>query len=263
MTARRHPDRQRRRTAGAEGPRHRRRHEPAGPPDRLLRRDHCCCCRYARTQRKALDHRPAGHRLGTLSHARQHPGPCSGKRLMKPRLRACCAPSGAPDTNCRPPATGSSAPATVWVLPTHGFRHRRLVLPALFHHPVLCNQLLLKGFPMSVYNVLFLCTGNSARSIMAESILNHPRWRSVPCLQRGQPSGWPGQPARHRIAATQPLQNDSLHSKNWREFAQADAPHMNFVLTVCDKAAGEVCPVWPGSADVGALGRARSRRGQW
>lgn len=99
---------------------------------------------------------------------------------------------------------------------------------------------------MSLYNVLFLCTGNSARSIMAEAILNQVGAGRF----RGHSAGSHpvGQVNPHTIELLQRnrYRTDGLRSKDWSEFAHVDAPHMNFVLTVCDKAAGEVCPIWPG-----------------
>ncbi|MEX1167187.1 MAG: arsenate reductase ArsC [Hydrogenophaga sp.] len=99
---------------------------------------------------------------------------------------------------------------------------------------------------MSVYNVLFLCTGNSARSIMAEAILNQLGGGRFRAFSAG--SHAVGQVNAQAIELLQRnrYKTDSLRSKNWDEFAAPDAPHMNFVLTVCDKAAGEVCPLWPG-----------------
>jgi arsenate reductase len=96
------------------------------------------------------------------------------------------------------------------------------------------------------YNVLFLCTGNSARSIMAEAILNcKGRPNFVAYSAGSHPSGSVRPEALQQIkAAGMPLEN--FRSKNWDEYAKPGAPEMNFVFTVCDSAAGEVCPIWPG-----------------
>jgi len=96
------------------------------------------------------------------------------------------------------------------------------------------------------YNVLFLCTGNSARSIMAEAIMNYrgkPRFRAYSA--GSHPSGAVRPEALRELQRAQ-LPSAEARSKSWDEFAQPGAPDMNFVFTVCDNAAKEVCPIWPG-----------------
>jgi len=96
------------------------------------------------------------------------------------------------------------------------------------------------------YNVLFICTGNSARSIIAEGLLNqlgHPRFRAYSA--GSHPKGEPHPLALKTLAAHR-MPTDGFRSKNWDEFARPGAPELHFVVTVCDQAAGEVCPVWPG-----------------
>ena len=96
------------------------------------------------------------------------------------------------------------------------------------------------------YNVLFLCTGNSARSIMAEAILNFKGRPNFTAYSAGShPSGTVRPEALRQIEGAR-LPTNGLRSKSWDEFAQPGAPEMNFVFTVCDNAAKEVCPVWPG-----------------
>lgn len=96
------------------------------------------------------------------------------------------------------------------------------------------------------YNVLFLCTGNSARSILAESLLNH--WGQGKF--RGYSAGSFPKRQVHAISVALlkqlNLPTDGLRSKSWGEFAAPGAPPIDFVFTVCDNAAGEVCPIWPG-----------------
>jgi arsenate reductase (thioredoxin) len=98
------------------------------------------------------------------------------------------------------------------------------------------------------YNVLFLCTGNSARSIMAEGLMNakgEPRFTAYSA--GSHPSGAVRPEALRQLEAGH-IPTTGFRSKRWDEFAQPEAPKMDFVFTVCDNAANEVCPIWPGHA---------------
>ena len=99
-----------------------------------------------------------------------------------------------------------------------------------------------------MFNVLFICTGNSARSILAEALINHP------AIGKGKFKGYSAgshprgivQPMALELLRRQHFPTEGLRSKSWKEFATRDAPRLDFVVTVCDQAAAETCPVWPG-----------------
>jgi arsenate reductase len=104
------------------------------------------------------------------------------------------------------------------------------------------------------YNVLFLCTGNSARSIMAEAILNGKGNHLFTAYSAGSHPSGVVRPEALKLVEQANLPTEGLRSKNWQEFAKPGAPKMNFVLTVCDNAAQEMCPIWPGQPMTGHWG---------
>ena len=96
------------------------------------------------------------------------------------------------------------------------------------------------------FNVLFLCTGNSARSVLAESILRRDGARRFAAFSAGSHPKGAVNPFALEVLGSYGYPTDGFRSKSWDEFAAPGAPQMDFVFTVCDTAAGEVCPIWPG-----------------
>jgi len=99
---------------------------------------------------------------------------------------------------------------------------------------------------MAHYNVLFLCTGNSARSILAEALINHTAGAQFTGYSAGSFPAGQVNPLALELLEQMRIPTEGLHSKNWDAFSGPDAPKMDFVFTVCDQAASEPCPVWPG-----------------
>lgn len=97
-----------------------------------------------------------------------------------------------------------------------------------------------------IFNVLFLCTGNSARSIIAESILNKDGAGRFRAFSAGSQPNGTVKPLALKVLESYDYPTEGFRSKDWEEFATAEAQVMDFVFTVCDNAAGETCPIWPG-----------------
>lgn len=108
------------------------------------------------------------------------------------------------------------------------------------------NLPLMNAPPQRPYHVLFLCTGNSARSVLAEALLNHHGKGEFAGFSAGSFPKGQVHPVALRLLESLRLPTAGLRSKSWNEFAGPAAPRIDFIFTVCDNAAGEVCPVWPG-----------------
>jgi arsenate reductase len=108
------------------------------------------------------------------------------------------------------------------------------------------GALLRMNSPGKTYNVLFLCTGNSARSIVAESLLRHLGKGRFNAFSAGSHPKGEVHPMSLEVLRGSGLPTGAMRSKSWDEFARPGAPELDFVITVCDNAAGEVCPIWPG-----------------
>ena len=104
------------------------------------------------------------------------------------------------------------------------------------------------------YNALFICTGNSARSQIAEALLNVLSKGRIKAYSAGSHPTGSVHPEAKRLIAELGYPVDQLRSKSWSEFAGSDAPKMDFIITVCDSAAGESCPIWPGHPSVAHWG---------
>jgi arsenate reductase len=115
-----------------------------------------------------------------------------------------------------------------------------------FDDPRLCARAEPMSLATAPYNVLFLCTGNSARSILAEQLLNHWGGGAFRAYSAGSEPKGAVHPIALALLEQMKLPTARLRSKSWDEFAAPGAPRLDFVFTVCDRAAAEVCPVWPG-----------------
>lgn len=119
--------------------------------------------------------------------------------------------------------------------------------PALAALTSPCPPSEMKPMPDRPYDVLFLCTGNAVRSIMAEAMLNQDGQGRFRAFSGGVESRGPVHPLTLQVLTESGYSLDGLRSKSWDEFIAPDAPEMDFVITLCDEAAGESCPVWPGA----------------